>query len=307
LSTTAKFYEDRLASAIGQGHACHAFFLSSQDDALTYAMARRAAALACMGGEDGDALDSCPDYFELIGKNTDVDGIRSIIGELTHRPTGLYGRAIIIRSAHMLSEQIENILLKTIEEPPERTVFILTGNVDGVLPTIASRCCVLRMGQTGTEGVTNSLVAEGATQAEASLYAAISGGSLERAEKLFRDEGARELRRASLEAFIRLLSGGLPVNEAKTLAKDGGEALTYMLSFASDMLRLLCGGGVSENIDMRAEAARSVQNFTIGKLTCIIDMLASCNAGIVRGNKGWYYAVPAMNRLFLDISEVVDK
>lgn len=134
MSTTAKFYEDRLASAIGQGHACHAFFLSSQDDALTYAMARRAAALACMGGEDGDALDSCPDYFELIGKNTDVDGIRSIIGELTHRPTGLYGRAIIIRSAHMLSEQIENILLKTIEEPPERTVFILTGNVDGVLP-----------------------------------------------------------------------------------------------------------------------------------------------------------------------------
>lgn len=307
MSTTAQFYEDRLASAIGQGRACHAFFLSGQDGAQTCAMARRTAALVCTGAGDAAALEMCPDYFELVGREADVEGIRSIMRELTHRPTGRFGRAIVIRDAHMLSEQIENILLKTIEEPPAGTVFILTGNAEGVLPTVASRCCVLHMGQTGVPEVKKSLLAHGAAEGEASLYAAVSGGSLARAEKLFLDPGARELRSASLAAFVRLLSGGLPVTEAKTLAKNAGEALTYMLSFASDMLRLLCGFDVAENVDMRAEAAQAVQNFTIGKLTCIIDMLASCNAQIVRGNRGWYYAVPAMNRLFLDISEVIDK
>lgn len=310
MSTSAQLIEERLTSAIRTGRACHAFFISGPDDRLCYGMAKKAAMLVCAGenGAGGRAED-CPDYFELNGaeKTVKIDRVREIIDELNHMPAGLFGRAVVVRGAHALPSQIQNALLKTIEEPPAHTAFFLTGNADGVLPTIASRCCVMRVGLMGKEEVRSRLLSLGASAEEARLFAAQSGGSVTRGERLYADEGYRALRASSIDAFALLLSGGLPVSAAKTLAVTAGEALTFMLSFLSDMLRAKLGKDVSDNPDREDEITRLAGSFTLGKLTCMINMLSAANAGIVRAGGGWYYAVPAMNRLFLDISEVVNK
>ncbi len=269
-------------------------------------MARRAALLVCAGGDDAE-VGQCPDYFELNGKEVKIDKVREIIAELNHRPTGLFGRAIVIRNAHALSSQVQNALLKSIEEAPKNTFFILTGNAEGVLPTVASRCSVMRAGLPGEEEVYQKLVSLGAGEEDARLYAAKSCGSIARGVRLFTDEAYRALREAALDALLLLLSGGLPVSAAKSLASDAAEALSFMLAFVSDMLFIKLGRGVSHHPDRREEVRRLAGGFTIGKLTCMIDMLSSANADIVRAGGGWYYAVPAMNRLFLDISEVVNK
>lgn len=311
MSASSQLIQDRLALAIGAGHACHAFFISGPDDALCFALTRRAAQLVCMGGEgdedDKNALDACPDYFELSGASVKIERVREIIAELTHRPTGLFGRAIVVRQAHALSAQAQNALLKTIEEPPENTVFLLTGNVEGALPTIASRCLVMRTGLPGRDEVQERLVALGADEKEARQFAAYSGGSIARGERLFLEEGYRNLRQSALDALVLLLSGGLPASAAKALASDAEEALTFMLTFASDMLKAKLDNAEIDNFDRREEILRLAASFTIGKLTCMIDMLSRANAEIVGASGGWYYAVPAINRLFLELSEVVNK
>lgn len=308
MSATAQLIDQRLASAMRAGPVCHAFFISGPDDKLCYEIARKAAMLVC-AGENGDsaAPETCPDYFELNGSAVKIERVREILQELNHRPSGLFGRAIVVRNAHALTSQIQNALLKTIEEPPVKTVFLLTGNAEGVLPTVASRCCVMRIGLPGYDEVYDRLVTLGAPSGDARLFAAQSGGSATRGERLFLDEEYRAHRAAALDAFVLLLSGGLPVSVTKSLASDAGEALIFMLSFASDMLRAKTGGAVSDNTDRVDEALRLAERFTTGKLTCMIDMLSAANADIVRAGGGWYYAVHAINRLFLDISEVVNK
>ena len=73
--------------------------------------------------------------------NNGVDNIREIREEVAYRPTEGKYKVYIIDEVHMLSIGAFNALLKTLEEPPEYAVImLLTSNVDGLLPTIQSRC-----------------------------------------------------------------------------------------------------------------------------------------------------------------------
>lgn len=84
----------------------------------------------------------CPDIVEIDGaSNNSVDAMREVIKNVQTIPTTAKYRAIIIDEAHMLSSSAFNALLKTLEEPPARTIFILcTTERHKILPTIASRC-----------------------------------------------------------------------------------------------------------------------------------------------------------------------
>lgn len=89
-------------------------------------------------------LGPSPYMFEIFPQNSTIgiDAIRSIKDFLKRRTTGRgqQRRAIVIYDAHNLSLEAQNALLKTLEEPPEDTVIIMTVNNDGELkPTIRSR------------------------------------------------------------------------------------------------------------------------------------------------------------------------
>ena len=83
-----------------------------------------------------------PDLIEIdAASNNDINNIRDLIDEVKYKPIYCRYKVYIIDEAHMLSKQAFNVLLKTLEEPPEHAIFILcTTDFNKVPPTIKSRC-----------------------------------------------------------------------------------------------------------------------------------------------------------------------
>lgn len=92
----------------------------------------------CKGITKGSTLD----VIEIdAASNTGVDNIREIIEKAQFSPVQCRYKVYVIDEVHMLSNAAFNALLKTLEEPPNRVVFVLaTTDPQRVLPTIISRC-----------------------------------------------------------------------------------------------------------------------------------------------------------------------
>jgi DNA polymerase III subunit gamma/tau len=88
------------------------------------------------------ARGSTLDVIEIdAASNTGVDNIRDLIERAQFAPVQCRYKVYVIDEVHMLSNQAFNALLKTLEEPPDRVVFVLaTTDPQRVLPTIISRC-----------------------------------------------------------------------------------------------------------------------------------------------------------------------
>ena len=111
-----------------------------------------ARALNCPNKQEGEACLTCPiciqfdkgTFLDLVevdaASNTGVDNVRSLIDTIHFQPTSGTYKVYIIDEAHMLSKGAWNALLKTLEEPPVNTVFILATTEAGKVPaTINSR------------------------------------------------------------------------------------------------------------------------------------------------------------------------
>ena len=92
----------------------------------------------CKGITNGSTLD----VIEIdAASNTGVDNIRELIERSQFAPVQCRYKVYVIDECHMLSTAAFNALLKTLEEPPDRVVFVLaTTDPQRVLPTIISRC-----------------------------------------------------------------------------------------------------------------------------------------------------------------------
>lgn len=129
----------RLLAAVQGGRFPHACFVACPDSAYGEALCRQAAALWCVGQPAPDRLLTWPDYTELGEAAIPVDQIRELTAALQKRPFMAGKRCVYIRNAHAMSEIVQNALLKTLEEPPADVLFLLSGNENGLLPTIRSR------------------------------------------------------------------------------------------------------------------------------------------------------------------------
>jgi len=100
------------------------------------------------------------DIIEIdAASNTGVENIRDIIERANFAPTQARWKIYVIDECHMLSAAASNALLKTIEEPPERVVFILaTTNPERVLKTIQSRCQKFNFKRINSEHIYNNLL-----------------------------------------------------------------------------------------------------------------------------------------------------
>ena len=91
-------------------------------------------------------------------RNISVDQVREMQRRLVTRPTLGSRRAVIIDPADVLEKGAANALLKSLEEPPQGTVFLLVVHQPGrLLPTIRSRCQVLRFRTLDTEEMSHAL------------------------------------------------------------------------------------------------------------------------------------------------------
>jgi len=75
-----------------------------------------------------------------------VDAVEALLGRLALRPVEGRAAAVLVAGAETVTDQAQNALLKTLEEPPPRTLILLTAAAGrALLPTVRSRCAVLRL------------------------------------------------------------------------------------------------------------------------------------------------------------------
>jgi DNA polymerase III subunit delta' len=219
-----------------------------------------AAALQCPAGGDGTCHEC---RTVMAGTHADVhvlvpDGL-SLGAEEARRLIRIAGRApsqgrwqvIVVEDADRMTESASNAMLKMIEEPPPRTVFMLCApslHPDDVPVTIRSRCRVIGLRTPPVDAIAEVLVRrDGVDPTLAAWSAGAAGGHVGRARRLARDEDARLTRKAVLDVPLALVSLAACLDAADDLvgaAQEETDAATDALDAAeTEALKASLGVG----------------------------------------------------------------
>ncbi len=150
-----------------------------------------AAALNCRDHSDVWACGLCvscrkfrsmnhPDFLVVSPEKgvIKIDQIRNLSKELTYPPYESSKRVVVLEDVHTMRREAGNSLLKTLEEPPENNVLILTAeSSQEILSTLNSRCQVVPFTQLSVEDTVVLLVRRGVDAEEAKLLARLAEGS----------------------------------------------------------------------------------------------------------------------------------
>ncbi len=163
-----------LRNAVEQGQVHHAYlFVGSRGTGKTSMAKILAACLNCDGAPTQPTTVPCGkcescvaiasatslDVIEMdAASNNSVDDIRDLREKVAYAPVSGRHKVYILDEAHMLSPQAWNAFLKTLEEPPPRTIFVLaTTEAQKVLPTVVDRCHRFDFGRPSVEQVATVL------------------------------------------------------------------------------------------------------------------------------------------------------
>ena len=127
---------------IERGDVPHAILFAGPQEGDRLRLARRAAARYLLHTDRVEALEGCPFYMEP--DDYQVKAVRDALSAVNAEAYERGRHCILFADAHRMSEAAQDVLLKTLEEPPADTMILLTGAESGLRPTILSRCMVLR-------------------------------------------------------------------------------------------------------------------------------------------------------------------
>jgi DNA polymerase-3 subunit delta' len=290
---------EQFRRAIARGRLASSFLFAGPSGIgkRTFAM-KLAQAMLCHTRAEAllDPCGTCPSCQQVMaGTHPDVDVVGKpadkaflplelLIGEREHRrqeglchnigvKPSLGGRKIaIINDADYLNEEGANALLKTLEEPPPRSILILIGTSPAKqLPTIRSRCQLIRFQPLPIESVAELLVSRGliADANDAQRLARYSEGSVERAMELadadlwaFRNDLIGRLAAASFDSLQLAQTVTAFVEAAGKEAPARRNRLRQVLAFAMDFYRQLlhiqCGEARSQDVELQRFAQQAV-------------------------------------------------
>ncbi|MFE4633838.1 DNA polymerase III subunit delta' [Streptomyces sp. NPDC056773] len=225
-----------------------------------------AAALQCtspdraLGGAPGCGFcDGC--HTTVIGTHADVEIVRTDLLSIGVKETrALVRRAqlspavgrwqvIVLEDADRLTEGAGNVLLKAVEEPAPRTVWLLCApSLEDVLPTIRSRCRHLSLRTPPVAAVAEVLVRrDGIEPAVAQAAARATQGHIGRARRLATDEAARSRRATVLRLPMRVADVGDCLKAAQELvdaaAEDAKQVAEEVDTKETEELRAALGAG----------------------------------------------------------------
>ncbi|MEU5810055.1 MULTISPECIES: DNA polymerase III subunit delta' [unclassified Streptomyces] len=241
---------DALVTAVGAGQEppaaskmTHAWLFTGPPGSGRATAARAfAAALQCtspdraLGGEPGCGFcDGC--HTTMVGTHADVEVVRTDLLSIGVKETrDLVRRAqlspavgrwqvIVLEDSDRLTEGAANVLLKAVEEPAPRTVWLLCApSMEDVLPTIRSRCRMLTLRTPSVSAVADLLVRrDGVEPGVAAFAARATQGHIDRARRLAQDEGARTRRTTVLKLPLRVDDVGGCLKAAQELVDAAAE------------------------------------------------------------------------------------
>ena len=204
---------DRLNSMISGGRVAHAYLLKGPKGIGKTTIGERfAKMLLCksFGKRPCNSCQSCiqfesrnhPDYkyIEPRGKSIRIDQIREFRQDIAIKPYQGGKKIYMIDDCHTMTQQAQNALLKTLEEPPGYAIIILgTDNVHALLPTIISRCQTIPIRRLTSSDICEILKSRGIAMDEAEVFAHMSAGIPGRAIDISLDEKFKVLREITID------------------------------------------------------------------------------------------------------------
>jgi len=217
--------KEMFARALRERTLSHAYLLSGPEGLAKTAFARElAVALVSACGGCG----TCPECerarrgihpdLHVVEREGDLirfEQVGPVIADLSLKPFAAGRRVWVIPEVEYLHPAAANKLLKSIEEPPDYVYFLLvTDRLERVLPTIVSRCQQVEFRPLSDEQVATYLRERyGLGGAEAAALARLSGGAVERAQRLA-DDARGPGRRAKFLKQVALLLAGVRGDKA---------------------------------------------------------------------------------------------
>ena len=262
-------------SHLSTGRVANAYLLSGPEGIGKCRLAvEMAKALNCLGTEPRpcDTCSVCraiarrahPDIHHLMPEGASdeirIDAVRSLIGRVALRPFNAQRQVAIVDRVERLTEEAANSVLKVLEEPPGSATFLLmTAQLPRCLPTITSRCQLIRCHPLSAEALQQILMQVAkCEESQAQAIARVSAGSAAAAIALAeRWQPAQELRarlaQAAPEAWMEY-----PLPETR---QEVGEWIDGMLSWLRDLTMVAAGGAshvvhVGSGEALRTQACR---------------------------------------------------
>lgn len=175
-----------------------------------------------MAGTHGDVRRVIPEGLSIGTKE-----MRAIVQVASRRPSTGRWQVVLVEDADRLTEAAGNVLLKVVEEPPERTVFLLCApsvDPEDISVTLRSRCRHMHLITPSADSIARVLRERDGLDAETAKWAAaISGGHVGRARRLATDEEARSRRKRALALVSATARPAVAYAAADELVKSAEE------------------------------------------------------------------------------------
>ncbi|PSK30919.1 DNA polymerase III subunit delta' [Nocardia seriolae] len=175
---------------------CFAAALQCTDEG-TPGCGRCHACTTTVAGTHGDVRRVVPEGLSIGTKE-----MREIVQVASRRPSTGRWQVVVVEDADRLTEAAGNVLLKVVEEPPERTVFLLCApsvDPEDISVTLRSRCRHVHLATPSVDSIARVLrERDGLDERTAGWAAGVSGGHIGRARRLATDDQARARRKRAL-------------------------------------------------------------------------------------------------------------
>ena len=290
-----------LRSAILQNRVAHAYLFHGDDRIGKRLLALRLAqALLCETVPDDQEPDACgacracrqvearthPDFMviepdrEQANPQIKIESIRDIEHQMIYRPLIGDRKVCVIDDADRMTIGAANALLKTLEEPPDHSLFVLVSSRPYALPaTIRSRCQALRLtapAQTQVEAAV--ILRRELPPADAHFLAVLSDGQLGRALECDLEQarnGQKEFSVIFSAKGLQSFSSILATAEALAKADRALEAFDWLIRWLRDVLLLAVGAGSDHllNLDQRTDMETVADRIDIDALLDLISDL----------------------------------
>lgn len=294
---------EKLLRIIEEGNSPHAILLAGPPDSDQSGLARLMAARFLLHSDEIGQLETCPFYTET--GDYAIDSLRDALRLLNAEAYERGRRCILLRDAHRMSQLVQNVLLKTLEEPTPDTLILLTGVESGMLPTILSRCMILRSESEPWQAIRARLIAAGIDASVAEHCARRSDGVFGRAERMA-GEDALTFRKGAIDCLKRYAGGLRPLPEAAALctrteaSEEEGESkkrsrvsaelvdalFDIWSSVLGDALKRKVGWDEIDNTDCKPLVKNLADGFTTAQIQGMIQTLSE-------GKRRLYYKATA--------------